>query len=195
MTDVTPRHDTLLAHLDTALGEFGGRVQQVGDDRWEAPTPCTDWDVRALVNHLVNEMLWAPPLLDGRTIAEVGDRFDGDVLGDDPVAAWSSAADAARDSAHGAGALDRTVHLSFGDTPADEYVWQLTADLTVHAWDLARGAGLSEVLPPSLCNAVLEKLLPQADMLAGSGVFGTPIDVPDGADDQTRLLGLVGRRR
>ena len=67
-------------------------VHQIREDQWHFPTPCTEWDVRALMQHLVNEQLWVPPLLEGKTIAEVGDAFDGDNLGDDPVAAWDDAA-------------------------------------------------------------------------------------------------------
>ena len=57
----------------------------VGEDQWGAPTPCADWDVRELVNHVAGEDLWTAPLLEGSTIEEVGDRFDGDLLGDDPI--------------------------------------------------------------------------------------------------------------
>lgn len=62
-----------------ACALFGGRLQLVGTHDWDRPTPCAEWDVRALVGHVVAEDLWTPPLLAGRTIAEIGDRFDGDV--------------------------------------------------------------------------------------------------------------------
>lgn len=192
----------LIAHFDTAQREFGRRVSEVAAadgagsaGPWSAPTPCEEWDVRTLVNHIVNEMLWAPPLLAGRTIAEVGDRFDGDVLGADPRSAWEAAAAEALAAVRTPGSLDSTVHLSFGDNPGHEYVWQLTSDLTIHAWDLARGAGQDDTLPAPLVTAVLGRVEPAAEQLAASGVFGTPVEVPFGADDQTRLLGLVGRRR
>ena len=90
----------------------------IRDDQWHAPTPDTEWDVTDLVQHLVYEQLWVPPLLAGKTIAEVGDAFDGDVLGDDPQRAWTSAAAAAQAAFAEPGALERTVHLSFGDVPA-----------------------------------------------------------------------------
>jgi hypothetical protein len=69
--------------------------------------------------------LWAPPLLAGSTIAEVGDRFDGDQLGDDPRASWASAAQQSTAAVGDAGALARTVHVSFGDISGEEYVSQL----------------------------------------------------------------------
>ncbi|MEX1288624.1 MAG: maleylpyruvate isomerase N-terminal domain-containing protein, partial [Acidimicrobiia bacterium] len=83
-----------------AVAEFDRRVAAVPDHRWASPTPCSEWDVRALVNHLVYEDLWAKELLEGRTLDEVGDRFDGDNLGDDPKAAWAAARDSARAAAH-----------------------------------------------------------------------------------------------
>ncbi len=65
-----------------ALAEFGRRVHAVGTDQWGCPTPCKDWEVRLLVNHLVAEQLWVPPLLAGKRVADLGDGFaTGDVLG------------------------------------------------------------------------------------------------------------------
>src|ERR671924_356790 len=70
-----------------ALAGFGQRVATVRADQWHNPTPCADWDVRALVNHLVYENRWVPELLAGRTVAQVGDAYEGDLLGEDPVEA------------------------------------------------------------------------------------------------------------
>ena len=58
-----------------AVEEFGARVKAVADDQWELPTPCSDWNVRQLVNHLVYENRWTVPLMGGSTIAEVGEKF------------------------------------------------------------------------------------------------------------------------
>src|SRR6266567_8861546 len=76
-----------------AVAEFDARVRQIGDHQWQAATPDEDWAVRDLVNHVAGEDLWAPPLLGGSTIAEIGGRFDGDVLGADPMALLPGAAD------------------------------------------------------------------------------------------------------
>lgn len=178
--------------LPRAATGFTERVRQVPDTAWDDATPCADWSVRDLVAHLVSEHLWAVPLLDGETTDSVGDRFDGDVLGDDPVAAWDSAirASLARWSATDD---DAVVHLSAGPTPAGEYAQQMLLDLTVHAWDLARGAGLEERLDPACVGRVLDDVRPQADRWRAAGIFGDAVQV-DSDDPQDQLLGLLGRR-
>lgn len=184
--------DDVIALHRTSVEQFGTRVLAIGEDQWHLPTPNTDWDVRALVNHLVNEELWAPPLLAGETPAEVGSRFDGDLLGDDPKGSWRSASRssigaAARDT------LGRTVHVSFGEISAEEYLSQLTVDHTVHAWDLARAIGADEQLDPGLVEFAFEVLAPQIEQWREFGVFGPAVEVPSGASRQLRLLGLTGR--
>jgi len=190
-----PHHGGMTAcRFVSALGEFDRRVRAVRPDQWQDPTPCTEWDVRALVDHVVTEQLWAPLLLSGATIDDVGDRFDGDQLGEDPVAAWATAAAAAREAFAAPGALRRHVELSYGRRPADGYCQEMTMDLTVHAWDLARGIGADERLDEELTREVLAFIEPQIEQLAGTGLFGSAVEVGDDADTQTRLLALLGRR-
>jgi uncharacterized protein (TIGR03086 family) len=195
MTVADPSTSELPGLLAAAVACFGDRVHQVGDDQWGDPTPDEGWDVRTLVNHLVNECLWAPPLLAGQTIAEVGDRFDGDLLGDDPRGAFDRAAAALVAAASEEGALDRTVHVSYGDIPGAEYVRQVLSDHVVHAWDLARAIGADEALDPGLVEWVLVYMAPNADAARAAGVFGPEVDVPDCSDPLTRLLAVTGRRR
>ncbi|MBV9291030.1 MAG: TIGR03086 family protein [Frankiales bacterium] len=185
----------LVDRFERAHRHFGSLVHRVPADRWGAPTPCADWDVRALVNHLVYEARWAVPLLEGATIADVGDRFDGDLLGDDPVGSYDDALAAASAAVSSPGALDRTVHLSYGETPATGYLAQLTGDFVVHAWDLARGIGADDELDADLVAWVDAETRPNAEMLAQSGLFDPPVDVAPDADPQTRMLALFGRRR
>ena len=177
-----------------ALEEFGQRVERVPSNAWASPTPCADWDVRTLVNHLVGELRWLPPILAGKTIEEVGDQFDGDLLGDDPAATYRAATSEAIAAAEQPGVLGRTVHLSFGDVPGTEYLAQVTSDLTIHSWDLARGAGLETRLDRELVGAVYEFMAPQADAWRGAGAFGPVVDVGKDADAQERLLAITGRR-
>ncbi|MCU1676388.1 MAG: hypothetical protein JWM93_1146 [Frankiales bacterium] len=176
----------------------GGRVTQLvraaRPDQWTGPTPCTEWDVRTLLNHLVYEQLWAPELLRGATVEQVGDRFDGDVLGDDPQGAWEKTYGAAHDAVAEAD-LDGMVHVSWGQISAREYIGQLNLDLAVHGWDFARGTGADDTIDPRVVGALLPGVVAGSDGLTASGAFGTPVAVSDSVDPQTRMLALLGRRR
>lgn len=176
-----------------AADDFGRRVHKIGADQWTAPTPCTKWDVRALVNHLAVEHLWVPSLLAGQTVAEVGDRFDGDQLGEEPVAAWDAAVAASTAAFAADGALERIVHLSYGDRPAGEYCREMVFDLAVHGWDLARAIGSDEQMDPETVAIAYHHLAPIVHQWQDVGIFAPPVDVPADADEQTRLLALTGR--
>jgi uncharacterized protein (TIGR03086 family) len=176
-----------------ALEGFEQRLSVVAADQWSGATPCDGWDVRTLVNHVVGELLWLPPLLDGKTIAEVGDRFDGDVLGPDPLVTYKSASGAAQAAASQPGARERTVHLSFGDFAGSEYLGQVISDVIIHSWDLARAVGADDRLDPTLVTFVDDFLSPQIDAWRSAGAFGPAVDVGPNASSQDRLLAQTGR--
>ncbi|WP_330247197.1 MULTISPECIES: TIGR03086 family metal-binding protein [unclassified Streptomyces] len=186
--------DLLDRHAE-ALQLFTDRVHAVRDDQWSASTPCTEWFVRDLVTHLTSEQLWVPPLLtEGRTVAQVGDAFDGDVLGDDPVTVWDRAAAEARKAFAAPGALKRTVNLSYGDSAADAYCAQMVSDAVVHSWDLSRAIGADERLPEDLVEFTRREVGPYVKGLSQTGLFARPVKTEKGADPQTELLALLGRQ-
>ncbi len=176
-----------------SIDAFMANVARVGPDQWSSPTPCSEWDVRALVNHMTYEQLWAPHLVAGETVEQVGDRYDGDVLGDDPVATAREAGDGST-AAFLAADLDAIVHLSFGDVPCREYLLQMLTDAAVHGWDLATALGHDASIAPDIAALLVPELTGQEEMLAGSGMFAEPIPVPADADHSTRLLAMLGRR-
>ncbi|HWC67708.1 MAG TPA: TIGR03086 family metal-binding protein [Acidimicrobiales bacterium] len=176
-----------------AVDVFGQHVHAIVPDQWHLPTPCPEWDVRELVNHVTGEDLWCVPLFAGSTIADVGDRFDGDVLGDDPVATWDAAAADAIAAVAAPGAMDVTTHLSFGDVPGREYTMQLFADHLIHGWDLARAIGADEALPDELVDALATWFADREELYRGAGVIGPKVAAADGASAQDRLLAAFGR--
>ncbi|HEX2088304.1 MAG TPA: TIGR03086 family metal-binding protein [Actinomycetota bacterium] len=175
-----------------ATDAFGARVMAVRDDQWSLPTPCTDWNVRDLVHHLVYENRWTAPLMGGATLEQVGDRFEGDLLGSDPKSAWRESMDEAVRSVREV-SLNRTIHLSYGDVPARHYAFELATDHLIHAWDLARAISADESLDEDLVELVYRKMKPREDALKSSGLFGKRVDPPGNADLQTRLLAVYGR--
>ena len=134
----------LIALFHRAAAGFGQHVHAVADGQWHDPTPCTDWDVRTLVNHVTVEQLWVPPLVQGSSVADVGDRLDGDQLGDDPVATWDARGEGLAGALRRGGRARRHGLLSAGDRAAAEYCWEMTTDALIHSWDLARGIGADE---------------------------------------------------
>src|SRR3954469_19360289 len=104
MTPPIPRD--VVDGIESALAATHRLVAGVRHDQWNAPTPCTEWDVRTLVNHLVYEAKWAPDLFAGKTVEEVGDRYEGDQLGDDPVTTWRESSAAALAAITEPGTLD-----------------------------------------------------------------------------------------
>ena len=167
------------------------RVNEVSDGQWDAPTPCREWNVRQLANHVAGEDLWTIPLLRGSTIEEVGDRFDGDVLGDTPIQACL---DAARDAIGAVAEVlptHGTVQLSYGEESMDEYVHQLAADHLVHSWDLAVATGGDAQLDTALVHEVAGWYADREDLIRGAGLVG-PRCASHG-DPQGELLAAYGR--
>jgi uncharacterized protein (TIGR03086 family) len=187
--------DELPDRYRRAARRFGELVGAIRQDQWTNATPCTEWNVRALVSHVHGETLWVPELFGGKTIADIGDRLDGDLLGDDPSAAWSDAERLAVGAITAPDAMERTVHLSAGDTSGRGYAQELFLDLVIHGWDLARGIGADDTIDPDWVRSLYEDLVPREQELRSWDVFGDTVIPPDGADLQTRLLAVTGRVR
>ncbi|MFI9723258.1 TIGR03086 family metal-binding protein [Streptomyces sp. NPDC052396] len=190
---MTDSRRTLLARHQEALDLFSDRVHAIRPEQWEAETPCAEWTVRDLVNHLTVEQLWVPPLLEGSSIGELDDSLRGDHLGKHPAAAWGKAAGAAHAAFAASGALGRTVQLSYGPTGAEAYCSQMTADAIVHSWDLSRAIGAEERPPKALTDFAVLEFGPYAGDLSESGVFGEPVPAPPDADAWEDLLARLGR--
>ena len=175
-----------------SVQSWRSRLNAVDDSQWTLPTPCTEGEVRALVNHVVGEELWTVPLVDGATLVEIGDRFDGDLLGDDPRALGRTAATEA------VAAVDRrlpeggAVQLSFGVVPIEEYVQQLSADHLVQSWDLAVATHQDLSLDLELVREVSQWFAEREKPYRDAGAVG-PAAVPAGEDPQSALLAAFGR--
>lgn len=177
----------------TALDEVDRHVHAISPGQWANPTPCSEWDVRALVDHLVYETLWLPDLVAGRTLEEVGTQYEGERLGDDPLVAWSGARDAAV-TALRSSRLEVPVHTSAGRLTAEEYLTEMLFDAVVHGWDLARAIEVEHTIPDDVARDLLSWLAPQADEWVADRIIAEPVAVDEGADAGTRLVAMSGRR-
>jgi uncharacterized protein (TIGR03086 family) len=180
-------HDWL-ALQKQAHREFATRLGVVTD--WDAPTPDDGWSVRDLVSHVIEEQQQVPHLLAGRTVAQA--RHAVGSLGDDLRAEWrlySLAAIAAWEAVR----LDAVVTLSADTMTVADFLREQVSEVTIHAWDLARAIGAAEELDDDLVQAVWTVFEPQRATLSASGLYASPIPLPESAPLQSRLLALTGR--
>jgi uncharacterized protein (TIGR03086 family) len=180
---------TLVESHRKALADTGRIVAGIQDGQLHDATPCTDFDVAALLTHIISGNHWVAPLVEGKTIEDVGNALDGEFTRDQYDA---SAAEA--DAAFSVpGAMQRPVAVSYGPVPAEVYAGHRFIDVLIHGWDLAVATGQDATLDPALVAACFDVINPQLDLLKSSGMFGSEISVPDDADPQTKLLAILGR--
>jgi uncharacterized protein (TIGR03086 family) len=178
-----------------SIEEFSRRLQKVPGDAWDKTSKCCpDWTIRDLVNHVVGEFRWIPPLISGRTVEDVGDSLDGDLLGNDPLNAWMDAGTQLLVAMPSEDELERTVELSTGPASVRFYLSEVLSDQVIHTWDLASSIGTDEEIHSELLEFAGEFLEARVEEWRSYGVLGEPVEVPDDADEQTKLLALLGRR-
>jgi len=179
--------------FNEAVKEASGCVLRVEPEQLGNATPCTDWDLRELVNHMMNELSWIPDLLAGKTIAEVGSKYDGDLVGDDASGSWRRTLMRAMDAVAEADS-QTTVHLSYGDFPAEHYIRESGADMLIHGWDVGQAINCSVIFDKQLAQAVFDFVKPRAEEFRASGLFGEQIPTQDSDSVQVKLLAFYGRK-
>ncbi|WP_448628712.1 TIGR03086 family metal-binding protein [Geodermatophilus sp. URMC 64] len=183
--------------LATALDGTGQLVAAVADDQWELPTPCTDWTVRLLVNHIVGGNRLVARVLRGEPLPpreQLGRRGGEDRLGPDPAAAYRASADELLAAFRGPGVLERTHTVPAGTLPGPAVLHLRIVETLVHGWDLARATGRPAPFPDPL---VEPELAFSRDLLGrlpeGRQPFAASQEAPDDAPAIDRLAALLGR--
>jgi hypothetical protein len=144
-----------------------------------------------LASHARDEA-WVADVLAGRTIDEVGTRYDGDLLGADPIPSYDRLNDAATAAARQELDPAAIVHLSYGDYPLAEYFQHASVYRAFQAWSIAHLIGLDYSLPAPLVDLLWDQILPEVDGWRPWGIFPPEVEVSAHADRETRLLGKTG---
>jgi uncharacterized protein (TIGR03086 family) len=195
--------DDVVDQFVLASEGFAARLRLVDPDQWQAPTPCTDWDVRALVNHVARANLNYVRLREGASAAEFIAMRDADALGNNAVAAFDASVRECVTAYRAPGALDEPVDHPSGTLPGRQALAVRTTDTVIHTWDLARAIGKDDALDPQLWSWIDAHLY---EIYAG--MAETPVspetnhrfftrpegELPAGSSTQDRLLHLFGRR-
>lgn len=185
-----------LETLKAATDHFGAVLGRVEPDQYELATPCTEWSVVQLVDHVVVGARWAGMILRGADGRAALAQILSTPLSDDRRVDWLAAGAEQLAAFADPGALERTVAHPIGPTPARAFLHLRVGDLVVHAWDLAHAVGGDERLPSDLVAAALLGFEARAGELAATGVFGAgPAAGERSTDPQQRLLQITGRLR
>ncbi|HKA97415.1 MAG TPA: TIGR03086 family metal-binding protein [Streptosporangiaceae bacterium] len=180
--------------LSRADDGFAQRLALVRRGQWAAQTPCTEWDVRALVNHVVSANCRYTMLLHGATTDEVEATRAVDHLGDDPVASFAATAAELKAAFGEPGAMARTACHWAGARTGAQLLEMRVLDIAGHTWDLARAIGAGESLDPRVVAFALT-LQDTLDAGRQRGAFAPPPGkTRAGSSAQARLLHLAGRR-
>jgi uncharacterized protein (TIGR03086 family) len=166
-----------------ALDGLAAVADRVTD--WEAPSPCTEWDARAVVEHVIgfHEILVLRPL---------GVKVQRPREG--PPERLRVTADRIIEGIGKDGALDGDIDVMGGsNTGLRGLVEVLTTDVLVHTWDLAKAGGLDVELDRELCELGYERAAKSRGQFAQSDMFESEVSVPDDADTCSKLLGIMGR--
>ena len=182
--------------------EFERKLRSVRATQWTWPTPCPDWDVRALVNHMVRGNLNYVGLVQGGTSGEFLSLRDVDALGADPVEAYVQSVQECADAFARPGALQRVLDYPMGLVSGHQALAVRTTDSTIHTWDLARAIHVDDNLDANLVAWIEDNI---EEIYAGLAETPTAVDTthkffaaPDGLPDhgasrQDRLLRRMGR--
>ena len=178
-----------------ALDQAEQQIAAVSADELGNRTPCVDYEVRALLGHMVAVLHKIARVGVGGDARDVPDPIDG--ITDD---GWAGAFAQARGEVERVSAddamLDRMVTLPWATLPGRAALDAYTHEFTVHSWDLAHATGRLDQLDPDLAVQALEafpKFAPP-EARSGQGPFGPAVPVPNGADVYTQLAAYLGRQ-
>jgi uncharacterized protein (TIGR03086 family) len=180
----------IAARYRKVAGQFTERVQAVPAGAWDNPAPCDGWVARDVVGHLVE---WLPAFFFGTWDIELPRGFAWNA--EDPAGSWAVVNAAIQSALDDPEIAQRERDTRMGRWTFEHTIDVIcTGDILVHTWDLARATGLDETLDAAEVHNFVESMEPIDAALRESGQYGPRIEVPDDADEQTRLIAFLGRR-
>lgn len=182
---------------------FGNVVRHIKPEQLDLNLP--DWfelgqsqdrtklKLRDILNYHAYDTAWVPKTFAGKTVEEVGDKYDGDLLGDDLLGKYQEYSDAAIAAIQNDYDSERIVHFSYGDYPAKEAILHVASFRVFRAYDIAKLIGAETALPVDLVEAAHKSIEPHVDEWRQYGIYKPAQPVPDDADAQAKLFAMVGR--
>jgi uncharacterized protein (TIGR03086 family) len=179
----------MVEQLGRAFAAVGDLIAKVRPDQWSAPTPCTDWTVRRLVDHLIGmNRAFAALLADEPPPQRAADHIEAD-----PVGAYRDSATRLQAAFDQPGVLERTYRGPLGTATGAERLQIRLYDLLAHGWDLAQATRQPVELPDDVAEQALAFVRTHLTEQARPGRFGPARMVADHAPAIERLVAFLGR--
>lgn len=183
-----------IAVLEQAVGQTRRIVANVSPDEYELPTPCAEWDVRALLNHLLGAIVMWRGLPTGDADMSV---LAADHVGDDPLEAYDAIAAATLAAWKQEGVVDGPVSFPGSELPGAFAARMLAGDVLIHGWDLARATGQAVDWDQELAADILDWQREAARTFppdTRARAFAPELPCTDDAETMTQLVAFVGRQ-
>ena len=178
-----------IERIDRATAYAGGNVGRVRPDDLGKPTPCTEFDLRTLLNHMIGNIGMAASAATGEKAA----LPQGDQFGSDAGAAYEERRQELVGAVRSAGALERDWELPFGTLAGSMLATILFMEHLTHGWDVAKATGQGTTMPGDLVAECMELAMPMDEMLRMPGVCGPAVGVPESASPQDKFIAFMGR--
>lgn len=175
--------------IERATAVASEKVGGVTTDDLSKPTPCSEFDVRGLLNHVIGGL----GMLTAAARGEKAEMPQGDQFGSSPGKEYDARRAALLDALRGDAVLDRPWEMPFGTLPGQVMAGIAFMEHLTHAWDVAKATGQDTTLPTELVAECMELVTPMESMLRTPGVCGPAVAVPDDAPIQDRFIAFMGR--
>jgi uncharacterized protein (TIGR03086 family) len=179
-----------LVQLDELAPLLGTIATTLDPAQLDAPTPCADFTVRGVLEHMIGGGTAFAALFRGETPPAPDTNPSGDTL-----ERFGQAMGNLVEAMRAPGALDRTIAAPFGDTPGDQFARFVVLDGLVHGWDISTATGRPYDPPAALVDEVqrfAERAITPA--MRQNGMFADPAAPPTDATPIERLVAFTGRR-
>jgi uncharacterized protein (TIGR03086 family) len=179
-----------LERIEKATAECSRAVGGVKPDQMANATPCAEFELKDLLNHLIGGMgMLKTAATGGKAVPP-----EGNIVSDDPSGQY----DATRDELLGIlkepGVFDRTWEMPFGAMPGKMMAGIAFMEHLTHAWDVRKATGQETELPADLVKECMELVQPMDAMLRMPGVCGPAVEPPPGASPTQELMAFMGRQ-
>ena len=185
--------------FEKAVDQVNKVIAGLTQEQLAHPTPCSEWNIQELLNHLIGGAEMVVGCFSGQTPNITPGSSDSSYSTETQVAglvqAYQTVVDQALQVAHEPGALERNIDTPLGDLPGALFLSFCSMDQFIHGWDLAKATSQDTKLDPQMAQTCYDMCVPDmADQGREAGVIGAVVAVPDDASIQDKLLGYMGRQ-